>query len=47
MGPESILGRSCVFHEMPDDGGMGIEDCSKLNGCAGNKIACGVISRSM
>jgi Cu-Zn family superoxide dismutase len=42
-GNNGILGRACVVHEDMDDQGFGMNDCSKLNGCAGRKIACGVI----
>ena len=42
-GPESIVGRSIVVHERPDDEGRGLNDMSLKNGNAGRRIACGTI----
>lgn len=42
-GPNSIIGRSLVIHELMDDLGQGGGLESKKNGGAGNRIACGVI----
>ena len=44
--PYYIVGRACVLHELPDDLGRGTAcdiATSQLNGCAGNRIACGAI----
>ena len=42
-GPDSILGRSVVIHEKPDDEGRGRNDMSLKNGNAGKRVACGTI----
>ena len=42
-GVTSIIGRSVVLHEKPDDNGMGNTPQSLVNGNAGNRIACGSI----
>ena len=44
-GEANILGRACVLHDGEDDFGITAKNCSGLNGCAGNRIACGVIGR--
>lgn len=42
-GRESIIGRSIVLHEKPDDLGLGRTKLSTMNGASGRKIACGNI----
>ena len=39
----NVLGRACVLHEGKDDYGDGSCDTSLQNGCAGGRIACGII----
>lgn len=41
--PSSVIGRSVVLHGHADDLGQGKTKESKINGCAGKKIMCGVI----
>ncbi|KAL7677541.1 hypothetical protein ACOME3_003778 [Neoechinorhynchus agilis] len=43
-GPNSIVGRSMVLHEDPDDLGKGGFSDSKTTGHAGARIACGIIA---
>lgn len=42
-GPNSIVGRSLVVHERPDDFGKKDDAGSFTTGNSGNGIACGVI----
>ena len=42
-GPLSVVGRSLVVHEDPDDLGQGGHELSKTTGNAGGRLACGVI----
>lgn len=42
-GPYSIIGRSFIVHEDPDDLGLGGHSDSKITGHAGNRLVCGVI----
>lgn len=42
-GPNSIIKRSFVIHEKPDDMGKGNSKDSKKNGNSGKRIACGII----
>lgn len=42
-GPLSVVGRSLVVHEDPDDLGQGGHELSKTTGNAGARLACGVI----
>jgi superoxide dismutase, Cu-Zn family len=45
-GDTSILGRSIVIHQDPDDLGLGGNEESKKTGNAGKRIACGIIGYS-
>lgn len=42
-GPNSIIGRTLVIHEKPDDGGHTGQADSSTTGNAGGRIGCGVI----
>jgi Cu-Zn family superoxide dismutase len=42
-GPYSVIGRSFIIHEDPDDLGVGGHSDSKTTGHAGNRLVCGVI----
>lgn len=42
-GPFSVIGRSFIVHEDPDDLGLGDHTDSKITGHAGNRLVCGVI----
>ena len=42
-GPYSVIGRSIVIHEDPDDFGLGGEPDSLKTGHAGKRIVCGII----
>ena len=42
-GEFSVVGKPLVIHEGQDDEGEGGEECSKSNGCAGARIACGTV----
>ena len=42
-GEFSVVGKPLVIHEGQDDEGEGGEACSKANGCAGARIACGTV----
>jgi superoxide dismutase, Cu-Zn family len=42
-GQYSVIGRSIVIHNDPDDGGLGGHNDSLVTGHAGARIACGVI----
>lgn len=41
-----VIGRSVVVTADPDDFGKGVTDDSKHNGSSGERLACGIISRS-
>ncbi len=43
FGDYSIIGRTCIFHELEDDLGTKDDASSKINGNAGKRIACGVV----
>lgn len=43
FGEDSIIGRSVVLHQNPDDEGLGASPMSSKNGNSGNRIACGTI----
>ena len=45
-GKYSVIGRSIVIHEDPDDLGKGNHKDSKTTGHAGKRIACGIIGIS-
>ncbi|KAF6774803.1 hypothetical protein AHF37_05709 [Paragonimus kellicotti] len=45
-GPNSIVGRAMVIHELEDDLGRGGHELSKTTGNAGGRLACGVIGWS-
>lgn len=45
-GIHSIIGRSVVIHEDPDDLGKGCHSDSDTTGHAGKRIACGIIGYS-
>lgn len=42
----SIIGRSIVIHEKPDDYGLGNNKETKITGNAGDRMACAVIAHS-
>jgi Cu-Zn family superoxide dismutase len=42
-GPNSVVGRAFVVHELPDDLGKGGHELSLTTGNAGGRLACGVI----
>ena len=42
-GPHSVIGRSIVIHEKPDDLGMGGNDESLITGNAGGRMSCAII----
>lgn len=42
-GPNSIIGRSIVLHQLEDDKGLNPDEGSKTTGNAGARIACGVV----
>jgi Cu-Zn family superoxide dismutase len=42
-GEYSVINRTIVLHEKEDDGGLGINNSSLLNGNSGSRIACGLI----
>jgi len=43
IGQHSVIGRSIIVHEDPDDLGLGGHELSKTTGNAGGRTACGVI----
>ena len=43
VGTSNVMGRSVVLHDHEDDLGQGKTKESKINGCAGEKIMCGII----
>jgi Cu/Zn superoxide dismutase len=42
-GPNSVVGRAFVVHELKDDLGKGGHELSLTTGNAGGRLACGVI----
>lgn len=42
-GDYSVIGRTCVLHDMEDDFGRGTSPDSQINGHAGGRYACGII----
>ena len=42
-GPNGVIGRTIVLHQLEDDLGLKGDAGSLANGNAGNRIACGVI----
>lgn len=42
-GPEGVIGRTAVLHQLPDDLGLGGNPSSLSGGNSGARIACGVI----
>ena len=45
-GKYSVIGRSIVIHDDPDDLGIGGHSDSHTTGHAGKRIACGIIGYS-
>jgi len=43
FGDNSIIGRTCVIHELEDDLGTKDDAASKLNGNSGKRLACGIV----
>lgn len=43
VGTKSIIGRTLVLHNDPDDLGLGNASDSKMTGHAGGRLGCGVI----
>lgn len=42
-GPNAVVGRALVVHELPDDLGKGGHELSLTTGNAGGRLACGVV----
>lgn len=45
-GPNSVIGRAFVIHELEDDLGKGGHELSSTTGNAGGRLACGIVGLS-